>query len=504
MQQQETQHEVQDAMPQGPTRNGRVGLYLHPTAGRRVEFQNACGNQFARLYLAESVEQARLFLKQQPVDSLVISLEGFERSFDLFSLRELVAHRAGAPTLLICPFTHGGWLPELMAAGPVAYAIAPLLDDQLREAIAHHLDCPCPAATDVESARSLRSLLATTVRMQHAIAGVDDFGTMAAQICHALAGMPGVVHAALFRMRDIGDLQIEAQHADSGLNLARILGVAAHRNERLADSPMRHAFPGLLAAFSDEMALLDDPTKAGDPELALALVDAGVGMVLGLPLPASRAGVQRGSLCLMFERARRFSADEMACFVHLGQQAGFGLRMAEMNRDNELLQGRLAHQATTDTLTGVSNRRHGEFLLELEVRRARRYTVPLALLVFDIDRLKAVNDQFGHLVGDAAIRTVAGVVLAELRASDVLVRSGGGEFHIIAPHTCAIDALKIAEKIRVAIAAADIPGCDHVTVSFGVGQLTEAEPPDHLVVRINSALARAKRSGRNCIELAMA
>ncbi len=142
--------------------------------------------------------------------------------------------------------------------------------------------------------------------------------------------------------------------------------------------------------------------------------------------------------------------------------------------------------------------------MELEVRRARRYKLPLALLVFDIDRLKAVNDQFGHAVGDAAIRTVAAVVLAELRASDVLVRSGGGEFHILAPHTCAIDALKIAEKMRLAVAAADIAGCDHVTVSLGVGQLTEQEAPDALAVRVNSALARAKRAGRNCVELAMA
>jgi diguanylate cyclase (GGDEF)-like protein len=83
------------------------------------------------------------------------------------------------------------------------------------------------------------------------------------------------------------------------------------------------------------------------------------------------------------------------------------------------------------------------------------------------------------------------------------VRSGGEEFHIIAPHTSAIDGLKMAEKVRVAIEQAEIPGCDHVTVSLGVAQLGEQESGDSLAQRTDAALARAKRAGRNCVELAM-
>jgi diguanylate cyclase (GGDEF)-like protein len=82
------------------------------------------------------------------------------------------------------------------------------------------------------------------------------------------------------------------------------------------------------------------------------------------------------------------------------------------------------------------------------------------------------------------------------------VRSGGEEFQIIAPHTSATDALKVAEKIRLAIAATAIPGCDQVTVSLGVGQSMEEETPDSLAVRVDAALARAKRAGRNRVELA--
>ena len=237
--------------------------------------------------------------------------------------------------------------------------------------------------------------------------------------------------------------------------------------------------------------------------MAIGLADNGIEMVLGLPLPPTRSGALSGSLCLMFDQARQLSRDEVASFVALAQVAGLGMRMAEMSRENEHLLGRLTHMATTDALTGVANRRQGETLLELEARRAGRYNVPLALIAFDIDNFKAVNDQYGHAVGDAAIRTAAETAQAALRNSDVLVRSGGAEFQIIAPHTSAVDALKIGEKIRLAIAGADIAGCDRLTISLGVGQMAEQEAPDALVVRVDAALARAKRAGRNCVELAM-
>ncbi len=476
---------------QHQTPQAQVGLFLNPVGQRRVEFQSLCGEQFGRLFLADGTEQASALLAQQAVDLLIIDLERFDRSFDLSTLGELIAQRAGAATLVLCPFADTDWLASLMAYGPLAYAISPLLDDDLRRQLTLR-----PAAAD---SSALRALLATGDQLQQAIADVDDLEKMADRICIAMGSLPGVVHASLFHVRDIDELQLEAQHSTTGLNLARVLG----RTDRLMQSPLRHAFPGLLAACNGATALLDSAAKCGEPELALALVDNGVDMVLALPLPLSRAGMQRGSMCLMFERARQFSLAELSAMAGFAQLAGFGLRMADMSRENEQLAGRLTHLSTTDALTGRVNRRHGEYLLELEVRRARRYKVPLALIVFDVDGFKAINDRYGHQVGDAAIRAVADIAQAALRNSDVLVRSAGEEFQIIAPHTSAIDALKIAEKVRLAIAAADIPGCDHVTVSLGVGQVAGQETQDELVVRVDAALARAKRSGRNCVELAM-
>jgi diguanylate cyclase (GGDEF)-like protein len=383
-----------------------------------------------------------------------------------------------------------------MEYGPLDYAIAPLAPHELRRVLSARL----AGAPPVRGGQAeMRDLLAVRSRVQQALLEADDLSQFAEQLCHALGSWPGVAHASLFCLKQGADLQLEAQYTLNGLDLARVL----QRGDRLLQSPLRHAFPGLLAAATGEIALLDAPEKAGDPELARALRGHAIEMALGLPIAATGPGAPRGSLCLLFGRAQQFSREQLATLADLAQLAGFGLRMAEMNRETEQLLVRLTHIASTDALTGVANRRHGEELLEQEIRRARRYKLPLALIAFDIDRFKAINDSYGHPVGDVALRTVADTARAVLRGSDVLVRSGGEEFQIIAPHTSAIDGLKIAEKVRYAIEQAAVPGCDHVTVSLGVAQLGEQESGDSLAVRVIAALARAKRAGRNCVELAM-
>lgn len=468
----------------------QVGLYLNPVGQRRVDFQQVCGDQFARLYLADGTEQAADLLSQQGVDVLIIDLERFERSFDLAALGQLVASRAGAPTLLLCPYSSGGWLPALMQFGPVSYAIAPLGDDELRKLVAEPAPGPVP---------DLAALLAIRDRAQAALHNTDDADlAVADRLCAALCGIDGVVHAALFLISGSDGLRLEAQHGSTGLNLVQLL----ERTDRLMQSPLRHVFPGLLAACSGELALLDAPARTGDPELALTLHDKGAEMVLGIPFGQHGSRV-RGALNLVFARQRQFAAADIATFGALAQLAGIGLDVAQLEREHEQLQARLTHLATTDALTGVINRRHGEYLIAQEIKRSRRYKMPVALIGFDIDRFKAINDQFGHPVGDVVLRTVAEAAQATLRSSDVLVRCGGQEFQIIAPHTSAIDALKIAEKVRDTVAHTDIPGCDRVTISLGVAQAAEQEDADGLIVRVDAALARAKRAGRNCVELAM-
>jgi diguanylate cyclase (GGDEF)-like protein len=474
-----------------------VGLFVNPAAQRRGDFQAACGALFGRLFVADGVEQAAGLLAGQAVDLLVIDLERFERGIDLDGLGRLVAQRAGAPVLVLCPFVSARWLPALMEYGPLAYAITPLAPHEWRAAIEGRLAGSAPSGDDPIAA--LRELLDVGSRVQQALMEADEVNRLAEALCESLCTWPGVVHASLFHLKEGADLQLEAQVGRNGLNLATVL----QRGDRLLQSPLRHAFPGLLAAAGGEMVLLDALDKAGEPDLARALRANAVEMALGLPIPATGPGAPRGSLCLLFEHGKAFSREQFATLQGLAQLAGYGLRMADMNRETEQLLARLTHIAITDALTGVANRRHGEELLEQEIRRARRYKLPLALITFDVDRFKAINDRYGHPVGDVALRTVADTAQSILRSSDVLVRAGGEEFQVIAPHTSAIDGLKMAEKLRHAIEQAAIPGCDHVTVSLGVAQLGEHESGDSLAVRANAALGRAKRAGRNCVELAM-
>ncbi len=491
----------QQAEPQGQ----RTGLFVNPAAARRAQFQAESGSQFASLALADGVDAALEVLGREPVDLLVIDLDRFDPELDLAGLGQLVAGRAGAPVFVLCPFSNARWLPALMARGPIDYAIAPLAPDAQNAALAAQLAAgpvrqPAPTSREAE----LQELALLRARVQAALGEGGDLAALSERICEALCTWPGVVHAALFYLQPGGDLQLQAQHGvhrqpNRELNLARVLG----RGERLLQSPLRHAFPGLLAAAANTIALLDAPEKSGEPELTETLRAHGVEMVLGLPIPAGGPGGARGSLCLLFDGSRRFSHDALAALEGLAELVAVGLRLADMGRESEELLARLTHLSTTDALTGVANRRHGEALLEGEIKRARRYRLPLALIAFDIDRFKEVNDRYGHPVGDIALRTVAEAAQKLVRASDIVVRSGGEDFQVIAPHTSAIDGLKMAEKLRVAIASTLIPGCDQVTVSLGVAQLGDQESADSLTVRVNAALARAKRAGRNCVELAM-
>ena len=476
----------------------RTGIYLSPMAQRRAEFSAACGARFASLQLADSVDAAASLLAQGQPDLLVLDLERFEPSIDLAPLGALVAARAGAPVLLLCPFGGAGWLPALMAEGPAGYAMTPLSAYELDAAVARRLADPaaCAPASDAED---LRGLLALRTRAQAALARAEDVPRLAEELCQALCAWPGVLHAAVLRRQPDGDLQLEAQQGPPGL----LLGALLQRTERLLQAPLRHAFPGLLAAAGGEPALLDPVEQAGEPALAAGLRAHGVEMALGWPIPSDGPGPARGALSLLFRARREFSGDELAALRDVAALAALGLRMTETAHENEGLLARLTYISTTDALTGVANRRHGEELLEKEIRRARRYRLPLALLSFDIDRFKAVNDTYGYPVGDVALRAVAECARAVLRTSDILVRSGGEEFQIVAPHTSAIDGLRVAEKVRQAIEQVEIPGCDHVTVSIGVAQLGEQESADSLTQRVDAAVARAKRAGRNCVELAM-
>ena len=168
--------------------------------------------------------------------------------------------------------------------------------------------------------------------------------------------------------------------------------------------------------------------------------------------------------------------------------------------------------AMTDSLTGLANRRHFGDQLAREATRAAETGRPISLLTLDIDHFKSINDRHGHPAGDAVLRRVALLLEEQVRGSDLLARVGGEEFAVLAVDTGMVEAGQLAERLRKAIEDAGPVSVGHaavpVTISLGVvsrrirpGELARA--PEHLLAAADDALYRAKRNGRNRVEVAV-
>jgi|SRR5450830_89682 len=156
--------------------------------------------------------------------------------------------------------------------------------------------------------------------------------------------------------------------------------------------------------------------------------------------------------------------------------------------------------ATTDSLTGIANRREFSSILASEVDRAKRYGAPLSLIMYDIDYFKRVNDTFGHSVGDYILQALIGMVQENIRANDVSARWGGEEFMVLMPQSGIEAARTAAEKLRVAIAEHQFDKVGRLTVSFGVAEFEPQDDFNSLLKRVDDALYLAKERGRNRVE----
>lgn len=159
----------------------------------------------------------------------------------------------------------------------------------------------------------------------------------------------------------------------------------------------------------------------------------------------------------------------------------------------------LEHRSVTDPLTGLFNRFHFDATMKREIARCRRYGVPLSLLLVDVDKLKNINDRWGHQAGDRALTRVAAAVQKSLRSTDIAARIGGDEFAIILPDTDAVAGLIVATRIRRNLVELT---SSTVTMSGGLVELprdvSEASVA-HLMLVADHALYAAKNAGGNCI-----
>jgi diguanylate cyclase (GGDEF)-like protein len=172
-------------------------------------------------------------------------------------------------------------------------------------------------------------------------------------------------------------------------------------------------------------------------------------------------------------------------------------RTAELREANEQLQ----KWALTDPLTGVLNRRALFDVLRREMERHRRHGHQLAVIMFDIDHFKAVNDTYGHAVGDSVLQHVAQVAAKEIRGTDTLARYGGEEFVLIAPETDKLQAVQLSNRVREALRVGALPmnqGELRITASFGVALMRAQDAaPEEVLQRADEALYAAKAAGRD-------
>jgi len=234
----------------------------------------------------------------------------------------------------------------------------------------------------------------------------------------------------------------------------------------------------------------------------LAASDLAIGNTQGirswLGVPLFMYGGCEGVIAVQSTRVAEFRPDHQRLLESLGLQIAAALQNAH-----------LYELAMVDGLTGLFMRRYFDARIEEEIERSKRYGAPFSVVMMDVDDFKKLNDEYGHLMGDRVLRSIANVVKAQMRGVDTAARYGGEEIALILPRTDMVSAYNVGERIRAAIAEqrvttdGDPPAVLSVTASFGIASYpeTRAKSGEDLVRRADRALYRAKKMGKNRVEL---
>ena len=416
----------------------------------------------------------------------------------------------------------------LASSGPEALSIA---FTQLPDVIL--LDVMMPGMDGYEVCRALKAdprtqhipvvmvtaLTDTVERVRGLEAGADDFlskpvdnATLFARL-RALLRVKQVQDAWRLRSETVRDLGIE-NSAEPGLSVkgarALVLGADAAEAARVREALLADDFLVYTVGTAEEamrrlsqgdmdvalLALADDPGEA----LRLASRLRAQNATRDLPMILLADAQQRNEVLRGFD----LGANDH-CFRPLDPNE---LRARARNQvRRKRYQERLRHDldrslemAVTDQLTGLRNRRYVRRHLDSLLRNE-----DAAVLILDIDKFKAINDRFGHNVGDAALKEVAERLREQLRAADVVARYGGEEFLAVLTGAEAPEAMLVAERLREAVAKAPVNAegtMVPVTISIGVAVGAPNTSAESLIGAADAALYRAKRDGRNRAYLA--
>ena len=267
-------------------------------------------------------------------------------------------------------------------------------------------------------------------------------------------------------------------------------------------------FVDVLATIAPRLGNLErpwlGPFRMADHELLVPKSRQNGSLAL---IPLRRSGQLDGVLVFSSVDRFRFNKELATDFLaHLGVVAAICL-------ENAVNRARLVRSGLTDFLTGFHNRRYLHARLCEELARAQRDHLPIACLMIDVDYFKRINDEYGHLAGDAVLREVAQRIDDEMRLSDTGARFGGDEFAIVLPHGSLADGEKVALRVLDAVRGEPIVVASQrseiVTLSIGVasacpssdGARDFSELAEKLISEADAALYRAKSAGRNRVEI---
>lgn len=410
---------------------------------------------------------------------------------------------------VITPLFYGLTTVAGLIVGAVNYALARMVvgrrvrllaermatvEQQLAEATYSHdwsgcapEQCALPVDSDDEigmSAAAFNSLIRTLAKSHVVEDATRDFSA---------------VLSREFELEGLGDSALEGLLRHTGSEAGAILVARDDGMEVLSSHGLR-GVDGLAASDHVRRVLRVDRTEhlhvsADDVIIDSLLVGQAAREILVAPVTFK--SVPLGAIVLA--TPGEFGRDALRLLEQL--RADLGLAV-----NNALAHDRLERLAAVDPLTEAYNRRFGLARLREEFSRAVRAENPLGILMLDLDHFKAINDTYGHLVGDRVLRAVAGACRRVVREGDVLIRYGGEEFLVLLPGAGAADIKQVGERIRRAVAETSVEDGDlrvGVTVSLGGTTFREAvESADSLIAEADRALYEAKEAGRDRIVIA--
>jgi diguanylate cyclase (GGDEF)-like protein len=298
------------------------------------------------------------------------------------------------------------------------------------------------------------------------LAGTIDLDEVLTRVLQASGAIPGA-DAALVALTPA---------APGGQPIVATLGLSTEEAERhaVAGPPDGREARAISVSYeySDGEHSAEEPIRAG----------------IAVPLPGENAAL---GLLTIFTRSvkHRFGEHEVRELEELALRAGPAVENARRFREARQL-------ADLDALTGLHNRRYFHETLAREVARAHRYQRNLALIIFDLDDFKAINDHIGHLAGDAVLAEAAERVREVVRSADIACRVGGDEFAVILPESRLADADQLYARLQKAVSVRPVGEAGPLRISAGVAELRPDDDSISFFQRADNALYGAKEKGK--------